>query len=565
MKPPSVRTALLAAAIVALGAFVLLRIGGADAQSSCTHPISASGDYSGSWTSDCLSENTPTEPTNPPSGTRYAHFYTFTLSEDADITIDLTSDTDTYLYLMQGIGTNGAVLHENDDVVSGNTNSRIQAGLQPGDYTIEATTYSLETTGDFTLTVQGLPDASTSSVTPTSGVASTPTTTPTPYPGQGTPTVTPTPTQPSTPADVLTRLTALETVVATQQELLSTLDSKITALDSRMAELEADAVTLTPTPTPEPTGTPEPTPEPTPGLPTSASCSDFSPNANLSRCNLTGQDLSGLALSGVTFTDAILVDADLSNTTLTGADFVGADLSGADLSGADARHAKFKDANLDRAIVVGTQFRSGTSGDDASMFRGAKLTNIAFDTGLNLNGIGFINADVSGSHFIGVDLSNSDLRNATVTGTDFSDADLSEANLKNVSLNRATISTKTDFEEADLSKTDVSEMNITRGNFEGADFEGADLSDSTFDRCDFKDADFKNADLSNAEFLDTDLDDADFDGADLEDTEFDDGSDLQGAKNMDKADNVHDAEFKDCTCPDGTKNDCYPNNLIPTS
>ena len=150
-----------------MGAFVLLSIGGATAQSGCTQPISSDGDYSGSWTSGCLSENTPTGPTSPPSGTRYARFYTFTLSEDADIAIDLTSTTDPYLYLMQGTGTNGNVLYENDDVVSGNTNSRISENLSAGDYTIEATTYDLETTGDFTLTIQGLPDALTPTVTPT--------------------------------------------------------------------------------------------------------------------------------------------------------------------------------------------------------------------------------------------------------------------------------------------------------------------------------------------------------------------------------------------------------------
>ena len=260
MKHPSIRNALIAAAIVALGAFVLLRIGGVVAQSACTQAISAEGDYLGSWTSDCLSENTPTEPTSPPSGTRYARFYTFTLSEDADITIDLTSSTDTYLYLMQGIGTNGAVLHENDDAQSGNTNSRISQSLSAGDYTVEATTYGLEATGDFTLTLSGLPDATTPTATPTLAPGETRTATPTLTP---TPTIMSTPTQPSVPADVLNRLTALETVVTTQQALLSTLDARITELDSRIATLdrritalEADVSSPTPTGTATPTATP---------------------------------------------------------------------------------------------------------------------------------------------------------------------------------------------------------------------------------------------------------------------------------------------------------------------
>ena len=263
MKRPSIRTALIAAAIVALGAFVLLRGGGADAQSSCIQPIPNSGTVAGTWNADCLSENTPTEPTNPPSGTRYARFYTFTLSEGTDISINLTSDTDTYMYLMQGTGANGVVLRENDDVVSGNTNSRISESLSPGDYTIEATTYELSTSGNFTLTVSGLPDTATPTATPTLAPGETRTATPTFTP---TPTITSTPTQPSVPADVLNRLTALETVVATQRALIATQESKITALDDKIATLDGRIATLeadASRPTPLPTVTPTPTTIPT--------------------------------------------------------------------------------------------------------------------------------------------------------------------------------------------------------------------------------------------------------------------------------------------------------------
>ena len=257
MKIASVRTALIAAVIVAIGTFLLLHIGGADAQSACIRTITADGSYSGSWASDCLSENTPTESTNPPPGTRYARFYTFTLTAPAEVTIDLTSTTDTYLYLMAGHDVDGAVLRENDDVQSGSTNSRISESLAVGDYTVEATTFDLTTTGDFTLTVSGLP-APVPTLTTQPGVP-TPTTEPaTPEPTPE-PTVLPTP--PPAPANVLNRLTALETLTATQQGVISTLESKITALDSRVAALEADA-TPTPAPSPEPTLTPTPTPEP---------------------------------------------------------------------------------------------------------------------------------------------------------------------------------------------------------------------------------------------------------------------------------------------------------------
>ena len=251
MKTASIRTALIAAAIVAIGAFALLSIGGADAQQACVQTLAGNGAYSGTWDSTCLSENTPQGGDYYPTGTRYARFYTFTLSAPSTVTVELNSTTDPYLYVMQGKGKTGTILHYNDDVIPNqDTNSRISESLSAGDYTIEATTYDVEVTGSFTLTVSGLPTASTPTLTPTAGTGDNPTVTPTP-------TFTPSPTPTSTsgastpvPSDVLNRLTALETRVATQQGVISTLDSKITALDSRVATLEAGAPNPTPSSNP---------------------------------------------------------------------------------------------------------------------------------------------------------------------------------------------------------------------------------------------------------------------------------------------------------------------------
>ena len=65
--------------------------------------------------------------------------------------IDLTSETDTFLYLLEGAGMDGAIEAENDDVESGNTNSRIEETLAAGAYTIEATTYEEGQEDSFTL------------------------------------------------------------------------------------------------------------------------------------------------------------------------------------------------------------------------------------------------------------------------------------------------------------------------------------------------------------------------------------------------------------------------------
>ena len=88
------------------------------------------------------------------------------------MTIALTSEEDTYLYLLEGAGRDGDVLHENDDTVpSHDLNSRIEANLGPGQYTIEATTYYSQATGEFTLEWSGIGEAPTVDVDCSSGVA----------------------------------------------------------------------------------------------------------------------------------------------------------------------------------------------------------------------------------------------------------------------------------------------------------------------------------------------------------------------------------------------------------
>ena len=120
---------------------------------TCIGAIDGDGTIEGSWDDNCLSDKAALSGT----GDRYARFYTFTLEEAAGVKITLESGEDTYLYLLEGRGRSGNTLHENDDILLGlNTNSRLSVTLQPGDYTIEATTYYAQTDGDFTLTVEGL-------------------------------------------------------------------------------------------------------------------------------------------------------------------------------------------------------------------------------------------------------------------------------------------------------------------------------------------------------------------------------------------------------------------------
>ena len=139
--------------------------------------------HSGEWANedDCNSVNRPIDEENEDD--YLARYYTFTLSGSADVTITLESSEDTYLYLLEGVGRNGAKLCENDDnatrvggapcnIIDFTLNSQLDSGivanLEAGSYTIEATTYRAGATGAFTLTVTGL-DGGTIQLPPPSG------------------------------------------------------------------------------------------------------------------------------------------------------------------------------------------------------------------------------------------------------------------------------------------------------------------------------------------------------------------------------------------------------------
>ena len=131
---------------------------------ACIKEITTDGAINGSWSAACPSVN---------RDNRYARFYTFTIEPDPTSsttkkTIKLTSEEvdDTYLYLLKGAGIKGDVVAENDDYATlvdtencsapsglDRYDACITAPLQPGKYTIEATTYYADKSGDFTLTV----------------------------------------------------------------------------------------------------------------------------------------------------------------------------------------------------------------------------------------------------------------------------------------------------------------------------------------------------------------------------------------------------------------------------
>ena len=85
---------------------------------TCFEAISGEVDIVRSWDSSCLSEKRPVDQA---AGDYYSRFYTFALTESAVVTITLTSEVDTYLYLMKGSGKSGDTVEENDDIVQTQT------------------------------------------------------------------------------------------------------------------------------------------------------------------------------------------------------------------------------------------------------------------------------------------------------------------------------------------------------------------------------------------------------------------------------------------------------------
>ena len=118
---------------------------------SCWENLDGDGSVTGQWGPGCESAV---------KDRGHARYYSFTLEQESEVTIDLTSSVDTYLYLREGDSRSGATVEggENDDIDidEGNTNSQIVLTLPAGSYTIEATTYAEGETGSFTLTMSGL-------------------------------------------------------------------------------------------------------------------------------------------------------------------------------------------------------------------------------------------------------------------------------------------------------------------------------------------------------------------------------------------------------------------------
>ena len=158
----------------------------------CVEAISSDGTYTDSLDSSCTSASNRRG--------NFAKYYTFNLGSQSTVTATIeTTRFDPYIYLMRGAAKNGTVVDENDDHDGSREVSQVSQRLAAGDYTIEVTAYGVGESGEYSLTVSGIPAGVQPVPTPTPGPTNTPSPTPTAIPGA---TATPVPT--NTPAPTAT-------------------------------------------------------------------------------------------------------------------------------------------------------------------------------------------------------------------------------------------------------------------------------------------------------------------------------------------------------------------------
>jgi uncharacterized protein YjbI with pentapeptide repeats len=156
---------------------------------------------------------------------------------------------------------------------------------------------------------------------------------------------------------------------------------------------------------------------------------------------------------------------DLRNANLSGARLIGTDLDNADLSGACLIDTDLDTANLSHAVLVGAECSSETD------FSGARLVYANF-SGLTLNGVRFINANLNRA-----DLSRARLIKANFLAAHLLNAELTAADLTGANLQYATL-VDTDLRDADLTGSRVHGVSAWRLKLEGAEQQDLIISDA---------------------------------------------------------------------------------------
>jgi uncharacterized protein YjbI with pentapeptide repeats len=201
--------------------------------------------------------------------------------------------------------------------------------------------------------------------------------------------------------------------------------------------------------------------------------------ANLRRANLEGANLEGANLRRANLEDANLVNAVLTNADVTHAFLRYAQLDGAILIGSNFSFAKLarshlNDANLSRAILSNANL-------ELSRLEGANLSDAILDRAI-LDSANLTNAVLTNANVTHAILRNANLQGAILIGTNFSFAVLVGSHFHHANLSRAILS------NANLTRSQLVFTNLTRANLDGAIFTNAHI-----DRCFFNGANVENA------------------------------------------------------------------------
>lgn len=146
----------------------------------------------------------------------------------------------------------------------------------------------------------------------------------------------------------------------------------------------------------------------------------FLPQIDLSNSKLDYANLEQANLNKGNLSYSSLVKANLSRANLNGADFTGADLRGANLTSAQIIGANFSHANLTRTnLSLAKLVDKKSTANSKSQSSKIERSNVA----------NFHNANLSGTFFMGVDLSRANLigaiyNNQTKFGSSFDPAEL---------------------------------------------------------------------------------------------------------------------------------------------
>lgn len=179
--------------------------------------------------------------------------------------------------------------------------------------------------------------------------------------------------------------------------------------------------------------------------------------------------LNKLDLSGLDFSNAILRATSLNDANLSGSNFDGAVLSqawmiGADLSGASLIGAELFQTQLGRANLSDTDFTNARTAADFSkanltgaVFRGADFSADMRNQSMGLMRGVLKSARGTGVDFTGAQMSRADLEFAKLPGANFTDADMSMTTLGGADLSGATLS-GADFTNADLTATRLTDV-----------------------------------------------------------------------------------------------------------